>query len=103
MKPMKDVPPRLKGRRRVERAIRRSNTPASDTAWAASASRLLEVHQKLDAWDYLYNQELSELRKETSQLTAHERGAPNNSSEKGTPTWWRRVRRMELRSSRWGR
>jgi hypothetical protein len=87
----------------VERAIRRSNTPTSDTAWAAIASRLLEFQQKLGAWDCLYNKELSELHKGFSQLRAHERGAPNNSSEKGIPTWWRRVRRMELRSSRWGR
>jgi hypothetical protein len=103
MKPMKDVPPRLKGRRRVERAIRRSNTPTSDTAWAEIASRLLEFQQKLDAWDCLYNQELSELRKGFSQLRAHERGAPNNSSEKGISTWWLHVRRWQLRNSRWGR
>ena len=68
-------------------------TPStSDTAWAEIASRLLEFQQKLDAWDRLYNEQLSELRKESSQLTAHERGAPNNSSEKRTRTWWLRVR-----------
>ena len=44
--------------------------PTTDTAWAETASRLLEFQQKLDAWDRLYNEELSELRKEFSQLTA---------------------------------
>jgi hypothetical protein len=80
---MKDMAPRLKGRRRVERAIRRSNAPTSDTAWAEIASRLLEFQQELEAWDRLYNEELCELRKEFSQLTAHERGALNESSGKG--------------------
>ena len=45
--------------------------PATDTAWAETASRLLELQQKLDAWDRLYNEELRELRKELAQLTAH--------------------------------
>jgi hypothetical protein len=45
--------------------------PTSDPAWAETASRLLEFQQKLDAWDRLYNEELSALRKEFSQLTAH--------------------------------
>jgi hypothetical protein len=52
--------------------------PTSDTAWAEIASRLLEFQQKLDAWDCLYNEELSKLRKACSQLTAHDRGARNN-------------------------
>jgi hypothetical protein len=43
----------------------------TDTAWAETASRLLEFQQKLDAWDRLYNEELSELRTEFSQLRAH--------------------------------
>ena len=43
----------------------------TDMVWAETASRLLELQQKLDAWDRLYNEELSELRKEFSQLTAH--------------------------------
>jgi hypothetical protein len=46
--------------------------PTTDMAWAETASRLLELQQKLDAWDRLYNEELSELRKEFSQLTAHD-------------------------------
>ena len=45
--------------------------PTTDMAGAETASRLLELQQKLDAWDRLYNEELSELRKEISQLTAH--------------------------------
>jgi hypothetical protein len=72
--------------------MRRSNSPTSDTAWVEIASRLLEVQRKLDAWDRLYNEDLSQLRRGFSQVIAHERGAPNNSSEKGIPTWWRRVR-----------
>ena len=48
------------------------HTPrTTDAAWAETASRLLELQQKLDAWDRLYNEELRELRKELSQLTAH--------------------------------
>ena len=36
-----------------------------DTAWAETASRLLELQQKLDAWDhlYIYNEKLSALQK----------------------------------------
>jgi hypothetical protein len=45
--------------------------PTTYTAWAETASRLLELQQKLDAWDRLYNEELSELRKELARLTAH--------------------------------
>jgi hypothetical protein len=44
--------------------------PTPCTAWAETASRLLEFQQKLDAWDRRYNEELRELRKELSQLTA---------------------------------
>jgi hypothetical protein len=44
---------------------------ATDTVWAEIASRLLELQQKLDAWDRLYKEEWSELRKELSRLTAH--------------------------------
>ena len=47
-------------------------TPSTtDTAWAETASRLLELQQKLDAWDRLYNEERRELRNELSRLTAH--------------------------------
>jgi hypothetical protein len=35
-----------------------------DMAWAETASRLLELQQKLDAWNRLYNGELSALQKE---------------------------------------
>jgi hypothetical protein len=91
MRFMKDMASRLKGRRRVEQPVRRSNTPTSDTAWAEIASCLLELQQKLDTWDRLYNEELSELRKEFSQLTAHERDALNESSGKGISTWLFRV------------
>jgi hypothetical protein len=45
--------------------------PTTDMAWAETASRLLELQQKLDAWDRLYNEELSALRKELSHLTAN--------------------------------
>jgi hypothetical protein len=45
--------------------------PTTYTVWAETASRLLELQQKLDAWDRLYNEELSELRKELSRLIAH--------------------------------
>jgi hypothetical protein len=38
--------------------------PTSDTAWAESASHLPAFQQTLDAWDRLYNEELSERRKE---------------------------------------
>jgi hypothetical protein len=49
-----------------------NQTPrTTDTAWAETASRLLELQQKLDAWDRLYNEERSELRKELLRLTAH--------------------------------
>jgi hypothetical protein len=44
---------------------------AANAAWAETAARLLELQQKLDAWDRLYNEELSEIRKELSRLTAH--------------------------------
>ena len=36
--------------------------PTTDMAWAETASRLLELQQKLDAWDRLYNEVLRELR-----------------------------------------
>jgi CO dehydrogenase/acetyl-CoA synthase gamma subunit (corrinoid Fe-S protein) len=45
--------------------------PTTDTAWAETASRLLELQQKLDACDRLYNEELRDLRKELSQLITH--------------------------------
>ena len=38
---------------------------------AGGLSRLLELQQKLDAWDRLYNEEVNELRKELSLLTAN--------------------------------
>ena len=48
------------------------HTPrTTDAAWAETASRLLELQQKLDAWDRLYNEEVNELRKELSLLTAN--------------------------------
>src|SRR3954462_2184224 len=47
------------------------HTPrTTDAAWAETASHLLELQQKLDAWDRLYNEELRELRKVLSRLTA---------------------------------
>ena len=67
-------------------------SPTSDTAWTEIAFRLLEFQQTSDAWDRLYNEELSELRKGFSQLTAHGRGALNDSSKNGISTWWLRVR-----------
>ena len=47
------------------------HTPrTTDAAWAETASRLLELQQKLDAWDRLYNEEVKGFRKELSRLTA---------------------------------
>ena len=43
----------------------------TDTAWAETVSRLLELQHKLDARDRLFNEERSELRNELSRLTAH--------------------------------
>ena len=45
--------------------------PTTDMKGAETASRLLELQQMSEAWDRLCNEELSELRKEFSQLTAH--------------------------------
>ena len=71
--------------------------PTTDTAWAETASRLLELQQKLDAWDRLYNEELRELRKELSQLTAH---YMREYQAKGPPGQPRRQRRTDHRP-RW--
>jgi hypothetical protein len=43
---------------------------ATDTTVDDTAFRLLELQQKLDAWDRLYNEEVRGLRKELSLLTA---------------------------------
>jgi hypothetical protein len=42
------------------------SAPTMDMAWAETASRLLELQQKLDAWNRLYNGELSALQKALS-------------------------------------
>jgi hypothetical protein len=42
----------------------------TDTAMHDTALRLLELQQKLDAWDRLYNEEVRGLRNELSRLTA---------------------------------
>ena len=42
----------------------------TDTTLEDTALRLLELQQKLDAWDRLYNEEVREFRKELSLLTA---------------------------------
>ena len=71
--------------------------PTTDMAGAETASRLLELQQKLDAWDRLYNEELSELRKELSRLTAH---YMREYQAKGPPGQPRRQRRTDHRP-RW--
>ena len=51
--------------RLTEQTLRTMDTTVDDTAF-----RLLELQQKLDAWDRLYNEEVRGLRKELSLLTA---------------------------------
>ena len=47
------------------------SAPTTDTAWAETASRLLELQQQLDAWNRLCNGEVSALQKDLAQLIAH--------------------------------
>src|SRR5919202_2184137 len=48
------------------------HTPSTmDAVWAETASCLLELQQKLDAWDRLDEEERSELRTHLSRVTAH--------------------------------
>ena len=49
----------------TEQTSRTTDTPCTDIAF-----RLLELQQKLDAWDRLFNVEVAELRKDLSHLTA---------------------------------
>jgi len=50
----------------------RTETSADDTSVTSSiAFRLLEMQQRLEAWDRLYNQEVTTLQKELAQLKAN--------------------------------
>ena len=49
----------------TEQTLGTADTRADDTAF-----RLLELQQKLDAWDRRYNEEVRGLRKDLAQLSA---------------------------------
>src|SRR5919202_2901071 len=70
------------------------HTPSTmDAVWAETASCLLELQQKLDAWDRLDEEERRELRTDLSRVTAHymreyqAKGPPGQLSQQ-----WRRGR-----------
>jgi hypothetical protein len=49
-----------------------TETSADDTTVTSSiAFRLLEMQQRLEAWDRLYNQEVTTLQRELAQLKAN--------------------------------
>ena len=68
-----------------------------DAVWAETASCLLELQQKLDAWDRLDEEERSELRTDLSRVTAH---FMRDYQAQGPPGQPRRQRRTDHRP-RW--